>query len=141
MAGKQIYREQSLERISSPEQLNDYLKVTKPTVWAVLAAVILLLAGLLIWSMFAEIGSYANGTALVKNGSMTVRFEDQTFARNVKEGMEVMVGETSCPIISVGTDQNGEVFATAETALDDGTYKAAVKYRQIQAFSLLFSNE
>ena len=31
---KQVYREKSLERMSSPEQLNDYLKVTKPMVWA-----------------------------------------------------------------------------------------------------------
>ncbi len=35
---KQIYREKSLNYISSPEQLNDYLKVTKPAVWAILAA-------------------------------------------------------------------------------------------------------
>ena len=69
---KQVYREKSLERMSSPEQLNDYLKVTKPMVWVVLIAAILLIVGFVIWGSFAYIGSFAKGTAQVKNGSMTV---------------------------------------------------------------------
>ena len=40
---KEIFRKKSLERVSSPEQLNDYLHVTSPAVWVVLAAVIVLL--------------------------------------------------------------------------------------------------
>ena len=38
----QIFRKESLDQISSPEQLNDYLRVTNPAVWLVLTAVILL---------------------------------------------------------------------------------------------------
>ena len=41
----QIFRQKSLDQISSPEQLHDYLHVTNPTVWLALAAVILLLVG------------------------------------------------------------------------------------------------
>ena len=52
---QKIYREKSLDRISSPEQLNDYLRVTSPSVWIILAAIILLLAGLLLWSSVARI--------------------------------------------------------------------------------------
>ena len=36
---KGLFREKSLNYISSPEQLNDYLKVTKPAVWIVLIAI------------------------------------------------------------------------------------------------------
>ena len=43
----ELFREKSLERVSSPEQLNDYIKVTTPSVWLVLIAVILLLVGIL----------------------------------------------------------------------------------------------
>ena len=42
---EQIYREKSLERIASPEELNDYLHVTNPAVRLIMAAVIILLAG------------------------------------------------------------------------------------------------
>lgn len=44
MADQQLFREKSLKYISSPEQINDYLKVTKPAVWGVLVAIIILLA-------------------------------------------------------------------------------------------------
>ena len=47
---KSIFRKETLDRISSPEQLSDYLHVTNPTVWLILTAVIVLLIVLLILS-------------------------------------------------------------------------------------------
>lgn len=40
-----VFRKKTLDRISSPEQITDYLRVTNPGIWVVLVAVILLLAG------------------------------------------------------------------------------------------------
>lgn len=50
-----IFRKTSIDRISSPERLNDYIKVSNPGVWIVLAAVAVLLAAALIWGCTAEI--------------------------------------------------------------------------------------
>ena len=63
-----IFRQRSLERISSPEQLTDYLKVTNIGVWVILAAVIILLAGLLVWSMVGNLETITDGVAVVKDG-------------------------------------------------------------------------
>ena len=41
-----LFREKSIERISSPEDLSNYLHVTRPSVWLILAAVILMLLGI-----------------------------------------------------------------------------------------------
>ena len=71
---------------------------------------------------------------------MTVSFEDDAFAGNVKEGMNVTIGETASTILSVGYDQNGQIFAQAETVLDDGTYEATVNYKQTQVLGILFGN-
>lgn len=57
--GKDIFREKSLQRISSPEALNDYIRVTSPSVWLVLAALIILLAGMLVWSIFGTVEAHA----------------------------------------------------------------------------------
>ncbi len=46
-----VFRKKTLDRISSPEQITDYLRVTNPGIWVVLVAVILLLAGGAAWSM------------------------------------------------------------------------------------------
>ena len=43
--GSAIFRQRNLEKVSSPEQMNDYIRVSSPSVWMVLAAVIVLLAG------------------------------------------------------------------------------------------------
>jgi hypothetical protein len=40
---KQIFRQQALDRIASPDQLTDYLRVTSLGIWVILATVIFLL--------------------------------------------------------------------------------------------------
>lgn len=54
---KSIFRKKSLERISSPEEIDDYMKVTSPSMWLVLGAILLLLAALIFWSITARIES------------------------------------------------------------------------------------
>ena len=46
----ELFRQKSLERISSPEQMNDYIRVTNPGVWMVLGTIVALLAGVIIWA-------------------------------------------------------------------------------------------
>lgn len=133
-----LFRKKSLDRISSPEQLNDYLRVTSPAVWVILLAVVLLLVGLLVWSSTTVIESYVEGTAEVKDSLMTIRFTDQSFAKNIKKGMTVNVGEHECTIATVGHDSNGLIIATASTALSDGFYDVRVSYKYTQVLSLLF---
>ena len=135
---QKLYREKSLDRISSPEQLNDYLRVTSVSVWVILAAVILLLVGMLIWSSVTTIESYTEGTSEVKGGVMTIRFQDQQFAKNVEAGMPVIAGDTKSVIQNIGRDANGLLIATASTALADGFYPVRVTYKQTKILSLLF---
>ena len=136
----QLFREKSLQYISSPEQINDYLKVTKPAVWATLVAIVILLVGLVIWGNFAYIGSSIDGYAEVEDGIMYMDFYSQEYAANVKEGMTISVGENNSTITSVGKDDNGIIFAVAYTNLSDGTYEATVTYKQTQVIGLLFGN-
>ncbi len=50
-----IFRQKSIERVSGPEELNDYIRVTTPSVWIVLIAIVTLLAGILMWSIFGRV--------------------------------------------------------------------------------------
>ena len=136
---KQIFRKKTLERVSSPEQLNDYLHVTSPSVWIVLAAVILLLAGLFVWSGVTAVESYATGSADVRGGVLTMTFDDAEKADNVEVGMNVKVGEIVTPILSVGKDENGDLLAVANVSLPDGNYDARVGYRSTQIINMLFN--
>jgi len=60
---KGLFNQKSLERISGPEELNDYVRVTSPSVWIVLTAITLLVLGLLGWSIFGTLAVHeADGT-------------------------------------------------------------------------------
>ena len=50
-----IFRKKSIDRMSSPEQLNDYIKVTNPGVWMALAAIVILLIGVCVWGVFGKL--------------------------------------------------------------------------------------
>ena len=58
-----IFRQKSMDRVSSPEQLNDYIKVTNPGIWVVLAAVIVLLLGFIVWGAVGTLETRVNVAA------------------------------------------------------------------------------
>ena len=50
-----IFRQKSIDKVSSPEKLDDYIRVTTPSVWITLIAIVLLLVGTLVWGIFGEV--------------------------------------------------------------------------------------
>ena len=133
-----MFRKESMDHISSPEQLNDYLRVTTPMVWVILIAVIILLAGMLIWGSVTSLDSYAGGTAQVKDGLLVLYFDDEELAETVEPGMQLMVGDSVLTVRGMGTTDSGIPFATADTSLADGSYPAKIVYKQTQLIRLLF---
>ena len=130
---------QGAHRISSPEQLDDYLKVTNPKVWVLLVAIILLLAGLLLWGGFTTIESYATGTARVVGGELTVTFDDAEKAGRVQPGMEIEIGDVRAKVLTIGEDEGGNPVASARANIPDGLYEVRVGYAATQVISMLLN--
>lgn len=128
-----------IRRMSSPEQLNDYLKVTSPKIWVLLAAVFLLVVGLLVWSGLTTIESFATGTARAVGGELTITFDDAAKADRVQPGMQVEVGDVHAEVLTVGTDERGNPVASAQASIPDGSYNARVGYRATQVISMLLN--
>jgi hypothetical protein len=65
---RQIFRKEALDRLSSPEQLDQLMQVTSPRGWIALGALgLLLLAGLL-WGLFGTIPTTAEGQGRLLRG-------------------------------------------------------------------------
>ena len=140
MEEKQVFRKNVMDRLNSPEELNDYLHVTRPAVWIALAAVILILIGALVWSSATYVNSYVNGTAEVKGGVMTVLIDPETpFADRIEVGQNVIVGDTTSTISGLGFGENGGRIATASCSLSDGTYPAKIQFSQTQMIEMIFN--
>ena len=84
---KPIFREKSMERISSPEQLNDYIKVTHAGIWLALAAVLVLLAGFIVWGIVGKLETKVNAVAVSEEGTVVCYVRES-------EAAEIAVGET-----------------------------------------------
>ena len=50
---KGLFRKKSIERISSPEELHNYMRVTTPRLWMILGAIVALLVGFIVYASTA----------------------------------------------------------------------------------------
>lgn len=132
-----VFRKKTLERVSSPEQLTDYLNVTNPGIWAVLAAVILLLAGLLAWSAIGTLETSASAMVVVEAHTAQVI---SLGSEELSAGMPLRVADQEISIASTGTDAYGRVFGVAELNLPDGTYDGKVVVESVRPIEFLLSS-
>ena len=120
---KTVFRKKTLERISSPEQLTDYLRVTNPGIWVVLVAVILLLAGIFAWSMVGTLETTAAAIVIVEDHAAQVV---PTGAEVLSAGMTLRIAGQEFILTAAETDDYGRMIGTAEVELPDGSYEGAV---------------
>lgn len=121
--GKSVFREKTLERISSPEQLNDYLHVTNPGIWVILTAVIILLAGVFVWSCTGTLETKSPASMVVKNHVAEIVVKDDSV---LEKGMVIKEDSQEYYIASVTEDEYGRKTGIAEVNLPDGKYDAEV---------------
>lgn len=98
---KEIFRKSSLERISSPEQLNDYVKITNPSLIAILVAILTILAACGFWIFSSGIPKYMDlvGIAVTSTqGDQRVYcYIPISQAKRLSEGMEVQISPDYAP--------------------------------------------
>ena len=95
-----IFRKKSMDRMSSPEQLNDYIKVTNPGVWMALAAIVILLVGVCVWGVFGRLETKLPVAAVSQDGQ-TVLYVKEDDLSAVKENMSVYIGDETYKVTSV----------------------------------------
>lgn len=133
-----IFRKKALERISSPEQLTDYLRVTNPGVWAVLAAVIILLLGLFVWSCMGSLQTRSEASVIVEDRTAVVV---STEGDELTPGMTLIINSESSELERTETDDYGRSVGFAEVDLPDGRYDAEVVTEEIKPIDFLLRSD
>ncbi|MGN0670563.1 MAG: hypothetical protein ACI4JZ_08435 [Oscillospiraceae bacterium] len=154
----QIFRQKSVERISSPEQLNDYVHVSNPAVWMILAAVAFILAGVCVWGIFGRLETVIDTVGVCRDGKITCYVADENI-KSVKVGMKVNVNGGEFEIseiakIPIEIDENFDSYAmyvgelkegewvyevTAKAQLESGTYSAKITTESISPISFVMN--
>lgn len=124
-----VFRQKSLDRIQSPESLNDYIKVASPGIWLLMAAALALLAGILIWGIVTTVDSGVKVTAFVHNGECLAYTET---AEDIAEGAEAVIGGVSGTVASC----DGNV-CVIDIALEDGVYEGKILSESVKPISFV----
>ena len=159
MANETVFRDKSIERISSPDLLNDYVKLSDPGVWFVLAAAMIILIGACIFGIFGHVDSTVPGVGISKKGKMVClvkkeygdRFSDDMEAKIDGEKHRAFLrGDTPKTVwnttdaysLYVGDMQPGEwVYELdIEGTFEDGTYTVSLVTEKLSPLSFLFGN-
>ena len=73
---EKLFREKSLKKVNSPEELNDYVKVANPGVWLLLGALIILLIGTLVWSIYGKLDTVVQALGVVENKQVNIYIKE-----------------------------------------------------------------
>jgi hypothetical protein len=63
---RKIFRQESLDKFSSPDQLNNYVKIAALPIWIILIAILLFIIGLIIWGFCGSIDGVSPFSLLFK---------------------------------------------------------------------------
>lgn len=153
-----IFRKKSLDRVASPEQLDDYIRVSNPGVWMVLIAVIILLAGVCVWGVFGHLDTVLPVAAVCENGSVICYVRESDIS-SVKEGTAVKIGGEDYTVSAVlptpvpakselndyaihlgGLQAEDWVYKiTFDASLADGTYEAKIITESVSPISFVLN--
>ena len=67
-----LFREVSLEKLSSPEQLDELINVTSPRAWFALIAISCILISAIVWGFLGSIPTKITGHGILLNMKMKV---------------------------------------------------------------------
>ena len=136
---KNIFRKETLERISSPERLTDYLRVTSPGIWVVLVAIIIMLVGFFVWMSVGIIETTVPVGVSTQNRRATVAIKSDV--NTMSKDMTLRVGGKEATILSTSTDNYGRTVGQAEVDLPDGMYDGTLVIESVHPISFLLTSK
>jgi hypothetical protein len=91
MESKGIFRRESLDRISSPDRLDEYIKVANPSIWLLLAALIVLFASVSVWGFTGTLPKTLTVNGITEENGRVVCFVDANALSRDIAGCKVRV--------------------------------------------------
>ena len=133
---EQLFRKKSIEKISSPEQLDEYLRVSTPGLWLILSAIAAFLVGLLIWANMAHLETVIKTVGTMENQKIEVELTGSD-AEKIESGMVIRIDSYETKIDLVHYDEYGRAIATGSADLPDGKYKVEIVTESIHPIRFL----
>ena len=139
MKKEKIFRKDAVDKISSPEQLTEYLRISTPGIWLFMIAILLIIFGLICWAAAGTIETVTEAKAVVEDGRAQVIVTGQVNGE-ITEGMSVRIQQQESVVSDIEEDEYGRSVLYVQTKLEDGTYDAQVVTEQIHPIEFLLES-
>ena len=113
---KGVFRKEALARISSPEQMEDYMQVASPRLWMILSAIIALLIGFVIFASTATMENVLTVQAEVATDTLEDGTKYSLIVFDIPQGMDDVL-KIGMPL-RIG-DKEGQIAVFYRTTEDN----------------------
>jgi hypothetical protein len=150
-------QERKERRISSPEELHDYMRVTSPRLWMILGAIVVLLAGFIVYASTATMENTM--TIQVKISQYELQENEagekeyitgiqaylpSAMKDQVENGMTVRIGSEETKVNYIGVLEDGRLYLMIDSIEDylplpEGNYDAELVLESTMPISFLWN--
>jgi hypothetical protein len=89
-----MYRQKALDRLSSPEELDQLMHITSPRLWLALVAVLGLLVAGVLWTVFTTIPTIVSAQGALVRGTTQASVQPIVFA-TIQDGSQIHAGQSA----------------------------------------------
>ena len=135
-----IFRKKSLDKVKSPENLDDYIRVSNPGVWLLLFSVIVLLIGACIWGVFGHVDSTVASVVCIDEGEAVCYVTDDDISL-VNVGCHVKFSDTEAVISEIGdlNEMGYSCILSDVPQLPDGFYEGNIVIESYKPLSFILN--
>ena len=99
---QELFRQKTIDQLSSPEELTDYIRVSSPAMWMILGGIILLLLGACVWGIFGRLDTTLQTAAVSSEEGLVVLVREED-TEKLRSGMTVTVNGNPHTLVEVTT--------------------------------------
>ena len=135
---EEIFRKKSIDKVKSPENLDDYIRVANPGVWLLLVSVLVLLIGACVWGIFGHVDSIVDANVSV-DGEVIVCYVAEDDISFVETGMTVEFDDYTAVITETGRKENTRYLCVlrSEQQIPDGIYDGKIIVSSVRPLSFV----
>lgn len=117
-----IFRKESLDRIESPEQLDAYIRVSRPAVWVVLLALLIAAVSVIVWSIVGTLPETMTVNGVSVGGNIVKAYQSV-------EGANTSLAECKVNIsLPDGSSVQGVVESVSQIPYSEEEIRQSIQY-------------
>lgn len=112
------FKDEKKNKITSPEQVNDYIKTSNPGAWLIILSAVILLASIFVWAVFGTLDVTVKADGIATEDGIVCYLPE---SEDVAVGDKVKLGDVSGVIVSVSEKPVSKMKITESLDVDEYT--------------------